>query len=63
MNQHATTEQNSHWEQNKFDPDSNTDVDNHGLKTPFLDTRSLRMHAADTSKQKNLIKTNILCLT
>ena len=49
-------------EQSKIDPGSIINADTHSLKISLLNTRSFRRHAADNSKHKTLIKTDIsLC--
>ena len=49
-------------EQSKFGPGSTINVDTHNLKISLFNTRSLRRHAADNSKHKTLMKTDVnLC--
>ena len=49
-------------EQSKIDSGSIINADTHSLKISLPNTRSLRRHAADNSKLKTLIKTDIsLC--
>ena len=49
-------------EQSKIDSGSIINADTHSLKISLLNTRFLRRHAADNSKLKTLIKTDIsLC--
>ena len=57
-----TTTYNGLGEQSKIDPSSIINADTHSLKISLLSTRSFRRHAADNSKHKTLIKTDIsLC--
>ena len=59
MNRHPITEYNSLPDQSKVDPGNTINVDTYSLKISLLNARSLRRHAANISKLKTLMKTDI----